>query len=371
MQENRSHVFLPHLSGELREDDVVTVPNIPLISGIPNAKSLGFIAELGFKGIIASTRPQEFQNLSIDKYFKGYNDRFMNTVSKIKWDFNPEDVGILAPRRGVTKKSLTVFSGTDDVRKVGRVYAIDNHTKLNIWKSDACNDVTGSDGIIYGPSLVQNKKDLQIYLPNFCRSLPLVFDHEARYDGMRSYRYKAPFGTFTEFTDHHCELKSVKAKHVNGVLDVSGCIDGNPPILISHPHFMEGDAKLFEHFEGLAPNESIHESFAHIHPRLSVPIFGTSKMQLNIRASHFGRLYKKIPNDIILPLVWIETTTEEFPKHIKTRLFLSTVVVDFVEAFFKITSFVSFVLSALYLVLYHIGSFKRLVMVSRDASCFS
>lgn len=365
-QENRSHTFLPHLSGGLKEDDIVIVPNIPVISGIPNARSLGFIAEIGYKGILASTKPKEFQNLTIEKYFKGYSDNFMSLVSKVKWDFNPEDVAIFAPRRGVTKKSVTISAGTDDAYKVGQIISVGGQTKLKIWKSDTCNDVTGSDGIINGPSLVQNKEELRVYLPNFCRSLPLVFDREMKVNGMRSYRYKAPFGAFSPTHKDYCELKSVKQKHVDGVLDVSDCIDGNPPILISHPHMMEGDKKLFEHFEGLNPNMSLHESFAHIHPRLSVPISGVSRMQLNMRVSHFGNYYKKLPNDIILPLVWIETTSEEFPVGIKTRLFLSTVVVDFIEIFFKIGSIISLMLSILYLMLSNIGSLKKIAVVIKD-----
>lgn len=333
------------------------MPNIPFISGIPNVKSLGFLAEFGFKAILASTRPKEFQNLTVLKYMSGYNDNFMSFVSKIKWDFSPEDVGILAPRRGVTKKTLTVYSGTGDVKNVGKVYAIANQTKTNIWTSDKCNRVTGSDGVIYGTQLVQQREDLQVYLPNICRALPLVFDQEMKVNGMRSYRYKAPVGTFSSPETYpgnkfYCELKNLKQPHVDGVLDVSQCIDGNPPILISHPHFMEGDAKLFEHFEGLQPDVKLHDSFAFIHPRLSVPIYGVSRMQLNLRVNHFGNYFKNLPDGIILPLAWIETTTEEFPESIKMRLFLSTVIVDYAEIFFKFGSFIGLFSSLTYIVSY-------------------
>lgn len=355
----------------MSEDDVLMVPNIPLISGIPKVKSMGFIAELGFKTILAATRPKEFQNLSMSKYFSGYNDDFMSLISKFKWDFNPDDVAILAPRRGVTKKSLTVDSGTDVATDVGKVYALGEQTKMNLWKSEECNAVAGSDGIIYGPALVQRKEDLQVYLPNFCRSLPLVFDKEVHIKGgMRSFRYQAPFGTFSSpesFPENkfYCELKSVKEKHVDGVLDVSGSIDGNPPVFISHPHFMEGDSQLFEHFEGLTPNASLHSSFAYIHPRLSVPIFGSSKMQLNLKVSHFGKYYKNLPEGIILPLAWIETTSEDFPDYIMTQLFLSTIVVDGIEIFFKFSSLISFILSMIFLIYSKTKSFKFIAVKIR------
>lgn len=357
------------MSGNLREDDVVLVPNLPLISAIPNVKSLGFFAELGFKSILASTKPKEFNNLTIANYLFGYTDSFMKLVSRVKWDFNPEDVGILAPKRGITKKSVTVDSGVEDVAKVGQVYAVGDQPNLKIWKSDECNRVTGSDGVIYGPAFVQKKEDIQVYLPSFCRSLPLVFDKETKVmNGMQSYRYKAPFGTFSSPDNYpsnkfYCELKSMMQKHIDGVLDVSSCVDGNPPIFISHPHFMEGDTKLFKHFKGLKPKQSLHESFVHIHKRLSVPLFGVSRMQLNLKLNHFGNYYKNIPDEIILPLAWIETTTEEFPDNIKTRLFLSTVVVDFVEVFFRFSSLFGIIASLVFILIDQIYTFSSLTKI--------
>lgn len=297
----------------------------------------------------------------------------MNLISKIKWDFNPEDVGILAPRRGVSKQSVTIFSGTNDKNKVGKVFALDNRTNVNIWKTEECNRVTGNDGVIYGPEQVQNKKDLAVFLPNICRSLPLVFDKEVKIiNGMRSYRYKAPFGSFSTQKSYpenkfYCELKDLKEETIDGVLEVSKCIDGNPPIFVSHPHFMEGDPKLFEHFDGLSPNETLHNSFAFLHPRLSIPFFGVSRMQLNLKVNHFGKYYKKFPDGIILPLAWIETTTEEFPESIMTRLFLATTVVDYLENFFKYGSLISLILSAFVLGAQNFCSLKYNAVMIRKA----
>lgn len=178
-QENRSHTFDMKASGEnLTEDDFVHVPNIPFISAIPNVKRLGFFAEIGFKTIISMSKAKQFHSLSIKDLFFGYRDEFMNLISKIKWDFTPEDVGVLAPRRGVTKKSVTVNSGTKNVNDVGKVVSVED--KKNIWKTDKCNNIDGSDGVIYGPNRVRNHQDVTVYLPEFCRSLPLTFVEKVR-----------------------------------------------------------------------------------------------------------------------------------------------------------------------------------------------
>lgn len=164
------------MSGKnLTVNDIVHVPNIPFISAIPNVKKLGFLAEIGFKTVLSMTKPQQFHNLEVNKFLFGYRDEFMSLISKIKWDFTPEDVGVLAPRRGVTKKSVTVNTGAQNVNDVGKVLAVNEKTKQNIWKTDKCNEVHGTDGVIYGPNDVRRHKPVLVYLPEFCRSLPLTF----------------------------------------------------------------------------------------------------------------------------------------------------------------------------------------------------
>ena len=167
------------MSGKhLTENDVIHVPNIPFISAIPNVKKLGFLAEIGFKTIITMTKPQQFHKLEVNKFLFGYRDEFMSLISKIKWDFTPEDVGVLAPRRGVTKKSVTVNTGARNINDVGKVVLVDEKTKQNIWKTDECNEVGGNDGVIYGPKTVRRHKPVLVYLPEFCRSLPLTYSEK-------------------------------------------------------------------------------------------------------------------------------------------------------------------------------------------------
>ena len=359
-------MFIPHLSKGLSIFDLLTVPNIPLISAIPNVNQLGFLEKFGFKTILGSTKPREFQNLTASKYFNGYNDSFMNLIEKVKWDFKAEDVGILAPRRGVTKKSVTVYSGTGNVYDIGKVVAMDSQDKVKIWKTDRCNQVSGSDGVIYGPSLVQKREVVQVYLPNFCRSLPLVFDKEVKVlNGLRSFKYKAPFGTFSATNEFYCEPQSFKGKHIDGVLDVSGCIDGTPPIFISHPHFMEADPELYKHLDGIKPDENLHSSYAFIHPRLAVPLYGVSRMQLNLKVNHFGNYFRNLPDGIILPLVWIETTNEEIPDFLRKRLFLSTVIVDLLETLIKFASVVCSSVSIFYLTFNSTSSFMGIIKLLR------
>lgn len=121
------------------EDDVIIAPNIPFISAIPNVEKLSFFSKVGFQTLLTMTKPKEFQNITVRDYFFGYRDNFMNLISKIKWDFSPEDVGILAPRRGVSKNSVTINSGLKNADLIGKILKFGSKTKFDIWKTDECN----------------------------------------------------------------------------------------------------------------------------------------------------------------------------------------------------------------------------------------
>lgn len=156
------------------------MPNIPFISAIPNVKKLGFFADIGFKTILTVTQPQQFHTLSAKKYLFGYRDDFMNLISKINWDFTPEDVGILAPRHGLSKNRITVNLGLSNTENAGKLMAVNGKVRYNIWKSDECNDIKGSDGVLYGPEATKNNLDLPVYLPEICRSLPVMFEKKVK-----------------------------------------------------------------------------------------------------------------------------------------------------------------------------------------------
>ncbi|KAG5677316.1 hypothetical protein PVAND_007085 [Polypedilum vanderplanki] len=344
--ENRSHIFLPELSSK-SEDEIITCPNIALISAIPNVIRMGFFAKVGFNTILSATRPNELETLTLRDFIHGHTNDFMNAISKFKWDFSPEDIGILAQRRGVTKKSLSINSGIENSNDVGQVVKLGDKTSMNIWKSEECNAINASDGVFYGPEKIRNKKGVQVYLPEFCRSLPLEFRKKSFVlNNIPAYYYEAPENTFTYNNKNYCELKSIHKNHINGVLEVSDCLEEKPPAFISHPHFMEGDDKLFEHIDGLKPNRSLHNSFVYLHPRLSVPLYGVSRMQLNLRVNHFKNYYKKFPDGLILPLAWIETTTsKDVPKKFKQLIYLSSVFANNFEIFIKFGSLITMMIS--------------------------
>lgn len=71
-----------------------------------------------------------------------------------------------------------------------------------------------------------------------------------------------------------------------------------------------------EPFEGLSPNETLHQGYADFHSQTAIITRGSSRLQVNILLKANG-LDRRIQKDIILPIMWIEENIDDIPQHIK------------------------------------------------------
>ena len=213
---------------------------------------------------------------------------------------------------------------------------MNGETKMNIW-TDECNEIVGTDGSQFPPHLMNKEEDLTIFIKSFCRTLKLKYDREVTVlNGIPAWRYKVPEGGFDSSLKNpenkcYCDAEENESCPPDGVFDASKCVDGIP-LLLSYPHFLEGDSSLFEYFEGLEPNRKLHETYADIHPRMAFPIGGASRLQMNFRvkSKEFNMLFSrysffnKLPKDLILPIFWFEVTAGEIPPEFQTIVFHTT-----------------------------------------------
>lgn len=323
---------MPELSTG-RENDSVIVPNVPVLAALAKVKTANVFVQTGLESILATTKPKEFTLRTINEYMFGYTDQFISMTPQI----DPARVGLLAGRRGLSVDNLTIHTGLDSLENLGRIHAMNGETKMSIWGSEECNEIVGTDGSQFPPNLMDKEAELKVFIKGFCRALSLKFDREVTVlNGIPAWRYKSPAGAFASSRtnpDNKCycdaELSDCPP---DGVYDASKCVDGLP-LMLSYPHFLEGDESLFEHFEGLNPNRKQHETFADIHPRMAFPIGGSSRIQMNFRVTsrEFSLLffskyefYKKLPKDLIIPLFWFEVTAGEIPPEFLKLVFHTT-----------------------------------------------
>lgn len=86
---------MPELSNG-KEDDIVNVPNIPLLAALTKAADLDAFKNMAFQAILMSSQPKEFQLKTVNQYMFGYSDAFIATTPAI----DPDRVGLIAGRKG-------------------------------------------------------------------------------------------------------------------------------------------------------------------------------------------------------------------------------------------------------------------------------
>lgn len=320
---------------KLSEDDMVMVPNVPLILAI-NSVSKDTTKNLGLKTVLMMHSPKEFQMKSVKDYLFGYTDSFINTIALYIDDFKPEKIGIFGSRKGISTDNLTIYTGEESLENLGKIFAMNGEENMNIWDTEECNTIIGTDGSQFPPSWLDRERNLDIFLKSICRPFTLEYQTEVTVlNGLPAWRYtpvKNVFASSDVNPDNACYCDSSKYNNncpPSGVFDSEKCV--GVAILMSYPHFYEGAEVLLTPFEGLNPNKEDHATFADIHPRMAFPIGGASRLQVNVRVKKISygifpptTLYKNLPDDLILPICWFELTAGEISPDLMALIFNTT-----------------------------------------------
>lgn len=198
---------------------------------------------------------------------------------------------------------------------------------MRFWSTNECNRVDGTDGSQFPPHLMDKKHPLQVFIKAFCRKFPMIYDSEVSlFNGVPAWRYKAPRNLFDNPKSNpenecYCDIGSGKCPP-SGVFNATLCFDA--PIYSSFPHFLYGDKKLFEKIEGLHPTEDQHLSYADVHPRLAFPMAGSSRFQINVQVHKSLSELGSFQNEQILPVMWMEVTSDEVPEELRAVIYHST-----------------------------------------------
>lgn len=322
--------FDPDLSnGDI--DDMVVVPNIPMLSATSQSKHAARFLRLAMASIMDILKIKPFVEVTVGQLLWGYEDPLLKLAKDVvpkEQKLPYEEFGLMYGKNGTAADIVTVFTGGHDITQFGLIDKFNGHTHLPHWKTDACNRLNGSDGSIFPPHITPDTT-LYVYEKDLCRLLPLRFLREVETaGGVQGYRFTPPKDVFADVErnpDNDCFCPAGPPCSPNGLFNISLC-QFDSPIMLSFPHFYLADPKLREAVEGISePVPEKHMLYIDVQPQMGVALGARARIQLNLAVSQVVDI-KQVATfpDIVFPIMWFEDGIDKLPEEVTDLLSLAT-----------------------------------------------
>ncbi|XKL65381.1 hypothetical protein PGB90_008801 [Kerria lacca] len=313
------------------EEDMVVIPNIPMLSATSQSKHAARFLRLAMASIMDILKIKPFVEVSVGQLLWGYEDPLLKLAKDVvpkEQKLPYEEFGLLYGKNGTSMDNMTIFTGVEDISKFGLINRFNGKTQLSHWKTDSCNRIDGSDGSIFPPHMDHNTT-LYLYDKDLCRLLPLKFQKEVlTYNDVKGYRFTPPKDVFADVAtnpENDCFCPSGPPCTPHGMFNVSLC-QYDSPILLSFPHFYFGDDKVRTAVEGISPPDpSKHEFYMDVQPEMGITLKAKARLQINLAVSQVVDI-KQVATfpDIIFPIIWFEEGIERLPNNATDLLKLAT-----------------------------------------------
>lgn len=338
----RTYYFLANESIPL--DSIITLPNAPAFSAF-------FAAQEKARDEEGIANPVEIvsdylRNETV--YLSHTADRWLFSGVKLNWleglnndgvileDQPPDNMfGFYYKKNNTWDEKadgvMTVSTGADgNFTNIGKVVRWNKKPEVSYWKGKHCNTIRGTDGQFFHP-FVQKDEKLDIFAPDLCRTLSIEFIKTATIRTIELYRFGISSSFFkpidyNDETKCYCVKRSHEAKHfckLSGVVDVSSC--RKKPIVLSTPHFYNGDPLLRQSVEGLSPSSANHDTYIDIEPMTGAVLRVRRRLQLNIEMGPTEGFQDSsaLKEKIIHPFAWLDQSivvTDELAQKLENKL---------------------------------------------------
>lgn len=190
--ENRSLHFQPDRS-QGSESDYIVLPNILVLGGAvmmeDKPTSLKLLMTLG----LVTMGQRAFMNRTVGEILWGYEDPFVNFLSKYFPDMFPvkDKFGLFVGMNDSSSGVFTVFTGVQNFSKIHLVDKWNGLSEVNYWHSEQCNMINGTAGQMWAPFMTP-ESSLEFFSPEACRSMKLNYQESRVFEGIPIYRFTAP-----------------------------------------------------------------------------------------------------------------------------------------------------------------------------------
>ncbi|XP_061381454.1 scavenger receptor class B member 1-like isoform X1 [Danaus plexippus] len=337
-------VWQPELSEGNREDDVLYLPHIALLSIGDVVSEQSYWSQLGLNQLISVTNSQPIAKMTAKEFMMGYESQLMTLGNTFLpgWIYF-DKLGLIDRMYDFNGDYETIFTGENDETLSGLIDTYRGSTDLPHWDGKHCSNIQyASDGTKFRGSLTLNDSSL-FYRKSLCRAAPLVPVEEGIKNGFRAYKYTFPEhmldnGKVLEENKCFCRLGKCLPE---GLIDVTDCYYGFP-IALSYPHFYKGEEVLFSKVEGLQPDEEKHKTEFWIQPDSGLPLDISSKFQINMALGDLSMITNagKFSN-MYLPMLWFDIRMYTLPASMEQKFKIYLNILPFIEKSLMYLSFIS------------------------------
>lgn len=330
--------FAEDLSAGL-EEDLVVVPNVPMLSATSQSKHAARFLRLAMASIMDILKIKPFVEVSIGQLLWGYEDPLLKLAKDVmpKEQKLPYDqFGLFYGKNGTAPDWYTIYTGQGDVTRYGVLDKWNGKDSLGHWTNELCDSIAGSDGSIFPPHITKSTV-LKIFDKDLCRALPLVFKEEVvTSGGIPGYRFVPPKDVFASPSRVHsqqCFCPAGPPCSPEGTFNVSFC-QYDSPILLSFPHFYLADPALLTAVTGISPPiEEKHQLFIDVQPMMGTALRARARVQINLAVSQV-RDIKQVATfpDIVFPIIWFEDGIDELPEVMRSTMKMAVDVAPLARA---------------------------------------
>lgn len=275
----KTYVFVPELSVGDPKRDLIRTVNIPVVAAMEQLKDKPERAILS--AILKTTGEGLFMTRTIDDLLWGYKDAVLSLLFLL----HPEKqyFGLFYGMNETDDGRYVILTGEQDYHDFARITEWKDNATLHWWTSDICNMINGTDGASFHP-LITKKEKLYMFSSDLCRSVYAIFERTVIMKGVTAFRFVLPPDLFANASinpDNAGFCVPYGNCLGSGVLNVSLCKQ-NAPIILSSPHFYQGDQKFIDDIFGMHPTKEKHETYLDINPLTGILVKAAKRLQVNV-----------------------------------------------------------------------------------------
>ncbi|XP_068719309.1 lysosome membrane protein 2-like [Montipora capricornis] len=348
---NRTYVFDTETSCAGCDDQIdsfVTV-NIPLLAVALKVKNTNLTNYPNCLKLLQFTATgwnvKLFQRKNVHELIWGYTDVLLGTLVSFKTKECPSSATEGASSFVQLQYNNTYYgisavnTGQDDIQKVGQFTMWRNQRHLTWWSDQFANMINGTDGTQFAPS-IKREDALYVFSPDICRSMSFKYESTVRFKQIELFRFLMPrdalkSGDIYPPNKGFCVAPGCLP---SGLMNISLCKPMNPPVVISGPHFYQGNESLLKTVNGLHPMKSAHETYLDVEPLTGIVMRAVKRVQVNVALESVDTLTETTGKfkSVFLPVLFLEESaeiTDEKAEEFRNNVYKSLIICKVVEYF--------------------------------------